>query len=310
MTLLNNYFIINNLLPQNGVTLKYEGVPIYTQHAGRNPKLDNLLKLKTPVGKTLLELINENKIVRVNTNSGYYTYLYDITNAYLSDSDGYSAGDVGIGTPSEYGLSDLYLQSVLSTYYSTRSHDVFQLTIQTPTDLTPFTIVCDQNGYGMSRTSDYFLPAAGNENDSTPVVKTDYTLENPIFSDEIQVSATKNYDGVIVLTLNNVSNASKTVRQIGLFNCLLRIRIKFDANSQNITIANLTSGQKDIIDNAYNNITGFHIEYPIDDTSYAYYDSYSNVIACLPILMSKCKLSTPIVLQPGESKSITYEIKY
>lgn len=310
MTLLNNYFIINNLLPQNGATLKYEGVPIYTQDAGRNPKLDNLLKLKTPVGKTLLELINENKIAKVPTTSSYYTYLYDIVQAYLDDSNSYAAGDVGIGTPSEYGLNDLYLQSVLSTSYSTRSHDVSQLTIQTPTDLTPFTIVCDQNGYGMSRTSDYFLPAAGNENDSTPVAKTDYALENPIFSDEIQVSATKNYDGIIVLTLNNVSNSSKTIRQIGLFNCLLRTRIKFDTDGQNITIANLSSGQKDIIDSAYNNVTGFHIEYPINDTNYAYYDSYSNVIACLPILMSKCKLSTPIVLQPGESKSITYEIKY
>lgn len=310
MTLLNNYFIINNLLPQNGPTLKYSGIPIYTQNAGRNPKLDNLLKLKTPVGKTLLELINENKIVKVPTTSGYYTYLYDVTQAYLDDSNRYSAGDVGIGTPSEYGLGDLYLQSVLSTSYSTRSSSISELTMQTPTDLTPFTIVCNQNGYGMGRTSDYFLAAAGNENDSIPVAKTDYALDNPIFNDEIQISATTNYDGIIVLTLNNISNSSKTIRQIGLFNCLLRVRIKFDVDGQNIKIANLTSGQKDIIDNAYNNITGFHIEYPIDDTSYADYDPYSNVIACLPILMSKCKLTTPIVLQPGENKSITYEIKY
>lgn len=310
MTLLNNYFIINNLLPQNGPYLKYEGLNIYTQNAGRNPKLDNLLKLKTPVGKTLLELIDENKIVRVPTGSSSYVYLQDVAQAYLGDSGGYTAGDVGIGAPSQYGLNDLYLQSVLSTSYSTRDHSISELTIQTPTDLTPFTIVCDPNGYGMSRTSDYFLPAAGNENDSTPVAKTDYALENPIFNDEIQVSATKNYDGIIVLTLNNVSNASKTVRQIGLFNCLLRTRIKFDTDGQNTKIANLSSSQKDIIDSAYNNITGFHVEYPIDDANYATYDSYSNVIACLPILMSKCKLSTPIVLQPGESKTITYEIKY
>ena len=78
-------------------------------------------------------------------------------------------------------------------------------------------------------------------------------------------------------------------------------------NQSSIDIPNLTAEQKQAIETSLARVTDWQIKYN------NFNETGENSLAGnfdIPILISKTKLTTPIVLQPNETKTITYEIKW
>ena len=302
--LLNNYYITTNNMGYLGYLNTY-GTSNFSQY---DYSIDKILKLKLGSGYTLKQLSTNGDIkLSSNYDSGFnYSTLVAVDNRSFNSGD--LAGSLIIGfTNANSGNSDAFKVAFDSTSYNTRSPYLYRQ-MQGIYDLMPAVLRYMSSEYDYHRVSDIVRVAGGVDNDSTPVTLNDYSLSNMYDLDDVSVTYSSVCNGLMVITLTNNTNSNKTIREIGIFNNLLKAKVLYDDydNGTSVTIPDLTSGQKEVVETALAKLTDFTIKYNnINETSssqYGYID--------IPILVSKTKLTTPIVLQPGETKAITYEIKW
>lgn len=302
--LLNNYYITTNNMGYLGYLSQY-GTSNFSQY---DYSIDKILKLRLGSGYTLKQLLTNGDIkLSSEYNSSFnYSTLIQIDNRSFNSGD--LAGSLIIGfTNSGNGNYDAYKVAFDSNSYSTRTPYLYSQ-MQGVYDLMPATLRYMGDEYNYHRISDIVRVAAGIDNDSTPVALDDYSLSNMYDLNDISVTYSSVCNGLMVITLTNNTNSNKTIKEIGIFNNLLKAKVLYDDydNGTSVTIPSLTSGQKEVVETALAKLTDFTIKYnniyETDPSQYGFID--------IPVLVSKTKLTTPIVLQPNETKAITYEIKW
>lgn len=306
--LLNNYYIIRRAMDQQptGTLNDYSASNNYF----RNMSIDEILKLRLGSGNTISHLLNntDTKISTSYSNLYNYSYLHDVGS--LSYQRGDLAGNkiIGIKSTDPSYLYNNYLQSPTSTSWSQRSITGYY-NLQTNTDFEPTMLVgYAYSSYYVMRTSDFIRVASGVQNDSTPVTLNDYSLTNVYDLNDIKISATAPCNGYMIITLYNNTNSEKTIREVGIYDCRMKCNVLYDDYTNNTTVAvpDLTAMQKQVIETSLADVTDLEIKYnQLGEDSGQQYGTIS-----IPILVSKTKLTTPIVLQPNETKTITYEIKW
>lgn len=305
--LLNNYYIIRKAM---GIGTGYYGqIGIHcNDNYFKNFSVDEILKLKLGSGNTLSQVVlNSNDVFLDTEYSNDYKYSI-FRDPNPRTSTGCTAGTIVIGLISSTSyIADSYLVSPTSTTWAHRNLAGYE-SQQTFTDFAPGTLFYI-GGSWYGRFKDFIRVAAGSSDDLTPVTISDYNLTNMYDLDDIKISAVAPCNGLMVITLYNNTNSEKTIREIGIYDCQLKCKITYDDydNQSSVDIPNLTAEQKQAIETSLARITDWQVKYNNFD------EAGQNSLAGnfdIPILISKTKLTTPIVLQPSETKTITYEIKW
>ena len=152
----------------------------------------------------------------------------------------------------------------------------------------------------------FFRVGEGTSDDVSPVTLNDYNLDNLISLNDVQISCSKDLtSGAMIISMTNNLLTDKTIRQVGVYSPLFKSCIRFD-NSNGTPFNSLTQTQKDEIAQYMNWLCS------LGDINFEKYSNSTGnfVYGIIPVLLSKTKLTTPIVLQPGETKTIIYEIKW
>lgn len=296
--LLNNYYMFDKCC-RNG-SPNYDAI---TTSSSANSTLDyrNYLGFILTNGYTVKQVLDNHPGISLEKYYDSTSGISYLNNASTSHID--TPGAISIGSGLIYQNAG-YDNVDTGDAYTTRTTLTNYVTYQTPDDILP-PMAMHPGDYG-KRYRLFFRVGEGTPNDTNPVTLNDYNLDNLTSLNDVRISCNKDLtSGAMIVSMTNSSLTDKTIRQIGVYSPLFRGYIGFD-NTNSSPINSLTQTQKNEIAQYMNWLCS------LGDIHFEKYNSNPDnfVQTIIPVLLSKTKLTTPIVLQPNETKTMTYEIKW